>query len=146
MNAFCSQQLNHVLAKPAQSNARQSQVRACGSHAKNVALHRVGLHPQQQVRRGKMEEAQCMRLHHLRQVQHPPHLRHLIEWPALAKLLKTAHLRHVELRIFHLTFVVEVDRDLAVPFKARNRIDSDRLAHGANSESSSSKTGKRRYM
>src|ERR1039457_3870776 len=117
-----------------------------------------------------MEETQRVRLHHLRQVQHPPQLRrsvgnpnrhdrfaglrrgqqvryradaayargqarHLVEWPALAELLKTAHLRHVELRILDSTLVVEVDGDLAVPFKTRNGIDGDRLAHGANSES-----------
>ncbi len=35
----------------------------------------IGLHAQQQVGRGEIEEAQRVRLHHLRQVQHAPQLR-----------------------------------------------------------------------
>ena len=44
-------------------------------HAEDVPLCRVRFHAQQQVRRRQMEEAQRVRLHHLREIQHAPQLR-----------------------------------------------------------------------
>ena len=43
----------------------------------------------------------------------------------LAKFLEASELREVELRIFHLTVVAQLDRDPAVPFDAGHRVDSD---------------------
>ena len=55
--------------------------------------------------------------------------RHLVERAALGELLKSTHLRHMKMRVFHLTLAVQLDGDLAVPFKAGYGIDRDGLAH-----------------
>ena len=54
---------------------------------------------------------------------------HLVERTAFGKLLEAAHLRDVEVRVFHLALAVQLDRDLAVPFQAGYGIDRDGLAH-----------------
>ena len=66
---------------------------------------------------------------------------HFVERAAFAEALKTADLRDVKVRVFHLTLAVELDGDLAVAFKAGYRIDGDGLAHN-----SSSKAGQRRNI
>jgi len=54
---------------------------------------------------------------------------HLIKRSALGELLKAAHLRYMEVRVFHLALSVELDGDFAVAFKACDGIDGDGLAH-----------------
>ena len=70
-----AEQLDDVLAEAAQSDAGQAQVGPGCRHAEDVARCGVGLHAQQQIGRGEMEEAQGVRLDHLGQIQHPPELR-----------------------------------------------------------------------
>ena len=60
--------------------------------------------------------------------------RHLGERPAFAEFLEAAELGDVKVRVFDAAIVVEVQRDLGVPFDAGHRVDHDRfwawLAHG----------------
>ena len=60
---------------------------------------------------------------------------HLVERAALREAFEAAHLRHVEMRVFHLTLVVELDGDLAVALKAGNGINGDGLAHDSRLQS-----------
>ena len=53
--------------------------------------------------------------------------RHLVVGPALDELLEAADLGHVELRVNHLTGVVELDRYPGVTFDARDVVDRDLL-------------------
>ena len=164
MDALVAEQFDDALAEAAQADAGAAQLRLGGRHAENVAHLGIGLHAQKQVGRGEIEEAQRVRLHHLRQIQHAPQLRggmrnahrhdgfaglgrgdqvrdradaadarhqagHLVERPAFGEALKAAHLRDVEVRVLHLALAVELDGDLAVPFKAGYGIDGDGLAH-----------------
>jgi hypothetical protein len=75
MNALVAEQLDDVLAKAAQADAGAAQFRLGGDDAEDVARGGVGLHAEQQVGRGEIEEAQRVRLDHLRQVQHAAQLR-----------------------------------------------------------------------
>ncbi len=75
MDALVAEQLDDVLSEAAQADAGKAQIGPGRRHAEDVALGGVGLHAQQQIGRGKMEEAQSMGLHHLRQIQHAPQLR-----------------------------------------------------------------------
>ena len=75
VDALVAEEFDDVLAKAAQANAGEAQLRLRGDDAEYMACRGVGLHAQQQVRRGKIEEAQGVRLDHLRQVQHAAQLR-----------------------------------------------------------------------
>ncbi len=75
MDALGAEQLDDVLAEAAQSDAGQAQVGPCGGDAEDVARRGVGLHAQQQIRRGEMEEAQGVRLDHLGHIQQAAQLR-----------------------------------------------------------------------
>ncbi len=75
MNALCAEQFDDVLAEAAQPYASATQLRSSGGYAEDVPLGRIGLHAQQQVGRGQMEETKRVRLDHLRQVQHAAQLR-----------------------------------------------------------------------
>ena len=63
-----------MLAKAAQGYPGAAQLRLGGNDSKDVAGLGVGLHVQQQVGRGEIEEAQGMGLDGLRQIQHAPQL------------------------------------------------------------------------
>ena len=54
--------------------------------------------------------------------------RHFVERPSFAELFEAAELGHVEVRILHLALVVELNRDLGVPFDAGDGIDDDWFA------------------
>ena len=75
MNALVAEQFDDALPKAAQSHAGAAQFRLGRGHAQNIAQLGIGLHAQQQIGRGEIEEAQRVRLHHLRQVQHAAQLR-----------------------------------------------------------------------
>ena len=47
--------------------------------------------------------------------------RHLVERPAFAEFLEAAELRDVEMRVFDVALVVEVERDLGVALDAGDR-------------------------
>ena len=81
MDALVAQQLDDALAEAAQGDAGAAQLGLGRRHAQNVAHGGVRVHAQQQVGRGEMEEAQRVRLHHLRQVQHAPQLRRGVRNP-----------------------------------------------------------------
>src|ERR1019366_686973 len=66
---------------------------------------------------------------------------HLVERPALGELLKSAHLRYMEMRVFNLALAVELDGDLTVAFKAGYGINGDGLAHDSDSKGLGSKAG-----
>jgi hypothetical protein len=70
MDALPSQEFDDLLAKLAQSDPVMGERRIALGHAKQVALGRVGFHAQQEIGRGKIKEAQGMRLDNLRQVHH----------------------------------------------------------------------------
>ena len=67
MDALATQALDDLLAKLAQADAVARQLGILLRHSKDVAVRGIGVHAEQQVRRGKMEEAQRVRLHDLRQ-------------------------------------------------------------------------------
>ena len=75
MHALVGEQFDDALAEAAQSDAGAAQLRLGRGKPKNIAHLGIGLHAQQQVGRGQIEEAERVRLHHLRQVQHAPQLR-----------------------------------------------------------------------
>jgi hypothetical protein len=56
--------------------------------------------------------------------------RHLVERAPLAELLEAAELRDVEPGVGDVTGVVELQRDLRVPFDPGDGVDGDRLSHG----------------
>ena len=65
MNALVPEQFDNVLTKAPQSNAPRPSSGFAATTPK-VARGRIGLHAQQQIGRGQVEEAQRMGLHHLR--------------------------------------------------------------------------------
>ena len=67
MNALSAQPFDDLLAKLAQADAIQRQLGILLGHAEDIALRRVGIHAEQQIGRGKMEQAQRVRLRDLRQ-------------------------------------------------------------------------------
>ncbi len=75
MHTFVAEQFDDALAETAEADAGAAQLRLGCGKPKNIAQLGVGLHAQQQVGRGQIEEAERVRLHHLRQVQHAPQLR-----------------------------------------------------------------------
>ena len=75
MDALLRQPLDHLLAELAQRDAVARQLGMLLDQPSDVAAGRVGVHAQQQVRRGEMEEAERVRLHDLRAVQQLAQLR-----------------------------------------------------------------------
>jgi hypothetical protein len=63
-----------LLAELAQEDGPGRQLLVEGDDADDVAHGRVGVHAQEKVRRGEMEEVQGMRLEHLAVVHEPAHL------------------------------------------------------------------------
>src|SRR3569833_2519866 len=55
--------------------------------------------------------------------------RHLVERPALREPLEYTYLRYVKVRVFDLALCIQLNRDLAMSFKASHGIDRDGLAH-----------------
>ncbi len=53
------------------------------------------------------------------------HHRQLPERPALHEFLETAEFDDVQPHLMHVIVGIEQERDLAVPFDARNRVDRD---------------------
>ena len=75
MHAFVGEQFDDALPEAPQRDAGAAQLGFGCRHAQNVPDLGIGLHAQQQIGRGEIKEAQRMRLHHLRQIQHAPQLR-----------------------------------------------------------------------
>ena len=75
MDALVAEKLDDVLAEAAQGDAGAAQFGLGGDYAEDVPYLGVGLHAQQKVGRGQIEEAERVRLHHLREVEHAPQLR-----------------------------------------------------------------------
>ena len=68
MNPLSAQCFQHPLAKLPQLDAVTRHGRMLAHDSQNVALFRIGVHAQQKVRRGKVEEAERVGLNDLRQV------------------------------------------------------------------------------
>ena len=62
MNALSAQRFQHPLAELAQLDAVARHLRMLAHHAHDVAFFRIGVHAEQKVRRGKMEEAESVGL------------------------------------------------------------------------------------
>ncbi len=74
MDALAGQQSNDLLPILPQPDAVAGQVGARLGHAKDVSFHRVRIHAQHQIGRGKVEEAEGVGLENLSQVEHLPQL------------------------------------------------------------------------
>src|SRR5439155_25070020 len=164
VDALSSQQLNDPLSKLPQADPITRQACVNLGDAENIAPGRLGIHSQQKVRHGKVEEAQSVGLDHLRKVHDasefdrrfrnthredsvaglgggeqmayradaadPRHeIGHLEERTPLAEFLKSSKLSDVEVRRFHASVVVQLDRDFSVPFQPRHRINENSLGH-----------------
>ncbi len=68
MNPLAAQSLQHPLPELAQLDAVARHRRMLARHAQDVALRRIGVHPQQKIGRRKIEEAERVGLDDLRQV------------------------------------------------------------------------------
>src|SRR5579863_1544193 len=75
VNAFVAEQFDDALTEAAQADAGAAEFRVGRGETDDVAHLGIGIHAQQQVGGGEIEEAERVRLHHLRQVQHAPQLR-----------------------------------------------------------------------
>ena len=69
VDALAGQPLDDLLAELPQPDAVARELRVGRDHAEDVARGRVGVHAEQQVGRGQVEEAQRVRLHDLREVE-----------------------------------------------------------------------------
>ena len=72
MDALAAQQFDYALSELAEADAAAGKIGVFFRQAEDVALGRVRVHPQQQIRRRKMEEAECVGLQHLSVVDEPP--------------------------------------------------------------------------
>ena len=68
--SLAAERFDDLLAELPQADAVARQLRVGLHQAEDVALRRVGVHAEQQVGRAEVEEAERVRLHDLRQVQH----------------------------------------------------------------------------
>src|SRR6185437_8930137 len=66
VNPFPAKALDNLLAKLAQADAVLRELRVLLQYAEDIALSRVGVHAQQNVGRGQVEQGEGMRLHNLR--------------------------------------------------------------------------------
>ena len=69
MHALACQAFDHLLAEFAQCDAVTGQFGVAADHAEDVAARGIGVHAQQQIGRGEMEEAERVGLHDLSAVQ-----------------------------------------------------------------------------
>jgi hypothetical protein len=56
--------------------------------------------------------------------------RHLVEWPAFAKFLKSTKLRDVKAGRLDFSLVIGLQSDLRMAFKPRNRVNDNCASHG----------------
>jgi hypothetical protein len=62
MDAFFAESLNHLLTDLAQADSVSCQTRMRSNHTEHIAFSRIGIHSQEEVRRGEMEKTQGMGL------------------------------------------------------------------------------------
>ena len=91
--------------------------------------------PAQLLRRGRQGSVTGDNIHRLRRGQMMAHRTNTAKalddngnlpvWPPFDKPFKSAHFDDMQPHLMDLVLFVQQDRDLAVPFDARNRIDGD---------------------
>jgi hypothetical protein len=72
MNALTGERFDHLLPELPQANAAPSQLGMLAHHTEKIALCRIGVHPDEKIRRREIEKAQRVRLNQLRQIQDAP--------------------------------------------------------------------------
>ena len=72
VDPLAAETFDDLLAEAAQRDPVPGQLRMGRHHAEQVPAGGVGVEAEQQVRGGEVEEAQCVRLHDLGEVHHPP--------------------------------------------------------------------------